>query len=67
MVIGARQSFQSFRQITCFLGNTRALSKFRYRILHNLISIIRSEENQSVIANFKLATQATLIESNEQR
>ena len=35
------QSFQFFIQITWFLGNNRALSKFRYRILHNLISIIK--------------------------
>ena len=30
MVVGARPSFQFFRQITWFLGNNRALSKFRY-------------------------------------
>ena len=29
MVVGARQSFQFFRQITWFLENNRALSKFR--------------------------------------
>ena len=34
MVVAARQSFQFFRQITWFLGNIRALPKFRYRILH---------------------------------
>ena len=28
--VGARQSFQFFRQIAWFLGNNRALSKFRY-------------------------------------
>ena len=39
MVVGARQSFQYFRQITWFLGNDRALSKFRYQILYNLIGI----------------------------
>ena len=38
MVAEARQSFQFFRQITWFLGNNRAMSKFRYRILYNLIS-----------------------------
>ena len=38
MVVGARQSFQFFKQITWFLGNTRALSKFKYSILHHLIS-----------------------------
>ena len=51
MVVGARQSFQFFRQMTLVLGNNRALSKFRYQILLNLISIIK---NQSVKANFKL-------------
>ena len=40
-VFGARQSFQFFRQITCFLGNTRTLSKFKYWIFHHLISIIK--------------------------
>ena len=38
MVVGARQSFQFFRQKTWFLGNNRDLPYFRYRILHNLIS-----------------------------
>ena len=28
MVVGARKNFQIFRQITWFLGNNRALSKF---------------------------------------
>ena len=32
MVVGACQNFQFFRQITWFLGNDRALSKFRYWI-----------------------------------
>ena len=32
----ARQSFQFFRKITWFLGNNRALSKFKQRILHYL-------------------------------
>ena len=41
VVVGARQSFQFFRQIAWFLGNNRALSKFRYRILYNLISITK--------------------------
>ena len=39
-VVGARQSFQIFRQNTWFLEN-RALSKFLYGILHYLISIIK--------------------------
>ena len=41
VAVGARQSFQFFRQIAWFLGNNRALSKFRYRILYNLISITK--------------------------
>ena len=40
MVVGTRQSFQVFKQITLFLGNNRALSKFKYWILHYLISVI---------------------------
>ena len=38
MVVGARQSFQFFRQKTWFSGNNRGLSYFRYQILHNMIS-----------------------------
>ena len=60
MVVGARQSFQIFRQITWFLGNNRALSKFRYRILYNLISIYQVTKKHSVKVNFKLTTRATL-------
>ena len=45
MVVGARQSFQFFRQRTWFLGNKRALSKFKYWILHYLISIIKLQNN----------------------
>ena len=37
MVVGARQSFQFFRQKIWFLGNYRGLPLFRYWILHNLI------------------------------
>ena len=33
VVVGARQSFQFFRQIAWFLGNNKALSKSKYRIL----------------------------------
>ena len=40
-IVGARQSFQIFRQNTWFLKNNRALSKFLYGILHYLISIIK--------------------------
>ena len=39
VVVGAHQSFQLFRQIVWCLRYNRALSKFRYRILYNLISI----------------------------
>ena len=45
MVVGARQSFQFFRQITWFLGNKRALPRFKYGILHHLISIIKLQNN----------------------
>ena len=60
LVVGARQSFQFFRQVTWFLGNYRALPKFRYQILHYLISIIRLSKNQSVKLNFVLTTRTTL-------
>ena len=40
--------------------NNIALSKFRYQILHNLISIIKLWKNQSGKDNFKLTTQTTL-------
>ena len=42
MVVGARQSFQFFRQKTWFLENNRALSKSLYGVLPCLISIIKS-------------------------
>ena len=38
MADGTRQSFQLLRQITWFLRNGRVLSKFKYPILHYLIS-----------------------------
>ena len=39
MVVGARQSFQFFRQKNLkFLENNRALSKFLYGVSHYLIS-----------------------------
>ena len=38
VVVGARQSFQFFRQITWFLGKKRTLSKFKYWILHHFIN-----------------------------
>ena len=37
-VVEAGQSFQIFRQNGWFLENNRALSKFLYEILHNLIT-----------------------------
>ena len=61
MVVGARQSFKFFRQITWFLGNKRSLHKFKYWILHHWISIIKLPNNSSVKPNFMLTTQATLI------
>ena len=44
-VVGARQSFQFFRQITWFLGNKGALPKFKYWILHHVNSIIKLQNN----------------------
>ena len=45
MVVRARQSFEFFRGVTWFLGSKRALSKFKYRILHRLISIIKLQNS----------------------
>ena len=45
LVAGRRQRFQLFRQITWFLRNNRALSKFKYWILHYLISIIKLQNS----------------------
>ena len=39
MVVGARQSFQFFRQSTWLPENNSVLSKFLYEILRYLISI----------------------------
>ena len=41
MVVGPRQNFQFYGQITLFLRNNRALTELGYRILRNLISIIK--------------------------
>ena len=41
MVVGARESFQFFRQITWFPENNRALSKFKTWILHYLIGNVK--------------------------
>ena len=60
MAVGVHQSFQFFRQIAWFLGNKRALSKFRYGILYNLISISKLQKNHSIKANSYLTMQATL-------
>ena len=59
MVVTARQRFPFFREITWFLGNKLALSKFKYWILHLLISIIKLQNNQSLKPNFILTTRAT--------
>ena len=48
MVVGARQSFQFFRQNTWFLKNNRALSKFLYGILYYLIIIVVGLQSQLV-------------------
>ena len=40
-IVGACQSFQFFRQIAWFRTNNRVLSKFRYQIVYNLISITK--------------------------
>ena len=50
MVVGARSSFQFFRQIAWFLENNRALAKFWYRSLYNLIDITKLQKNHSVKA-----------------
>ena len=47
-VVGARQSFQIFRQNTLLLENNSALSKFLHGVLHYLISIIKLKQNQSI-------------------
>ena len=60
MAVGARQSFQFFRKIAWFIGNNKALSKFRYRILHNLISITNLSKNHSIKASPNLTTRSTL-------
>ena len=52
-------------QITWFLRNNRALSKFRYRVLNNLISLIKLLKNQSVKANFKITKRDTLIKTHQ--
>ena len=51
-MVGARQIFHFFRQITWVLRNNRALSKFKYQILHYLISIIKSKNISPSKNNF---------------
>ena len=46
MVVGARQSFQFFRQITLLLGDNNSIYNFVInRILHYFISIIKLQNN----------------------
>ena len=57
MVLGSRLSFQFFRQKTWFLGNNRVFCKFFYdEVLHCLISIIESKENQTKSPDFMSTT-----------
>ena len=42
MIVGARHSFQFFRQKTWFLEINRASSKLLYRVSHYLISATKS-------------------------
>ena len=59
VVVGARKSFQFFRQKAWFLENNRALSKDSYRILYDVINI--TKKKHSIKANFNLTTRATLM------
>ena len=52
--------FSVFQGNSLFFGHKRALSKFKYWILHHLISIIKLQNTQSAKPNFTLTTQATL-------
>ena len=47
MIVGPCQNFQFFRENTWVLGNKRALFKFKYRIFHYLISIIKLQKKIS--------------------
>ena len=60
MVVGAHQSFQFFRQITWFLGKNKVLPKFKYLVLHHIISIIKLQNSHSVKPNFILTTRTIL-------
>ena len=48
MVVGARQSFQIFRQKTWFLENNRALSKFLIvnEVIHSISVLIILADNE---------------------
>ena len=61
MAVGACQSFQFFRQLTWYFGNNnRALSKFRYQILHHAIRIIRLKKKSVHKSQFYIS-HGTLI------
>ena len=45
VVVGVPQILQYCRQITWFLGNNRALSKFKQWILNYLINSMKLENN----------------------
>ena len=60
LLVGGCQILKCFRQITWFLENNRALSKFRYQILHYLLNITKSKKSQSAKIDFILTTRATL-------
>ena len=49
-----------FRQIAWFLRNNRTLSKFRYWILYNVISITKLWKDHSIQTHFNLTTRTTL-------
>ena len=53
MVVGARRSFQFFREMTWFLGNKRALSKFKYYILHHSKSGSHLPKKNVIFASLK--------------
>ena len=52
--------FQSFKRIAWFIGNNKALSKFRYRIFYNLISVTKLLKKSIHKSQFTLTTWATL-------
>ena len=62
IVVGAGQSLKFLRQITT---NYRAFSKFRYRNLHPLISIIKLQKKQVRKSSFYITTQANVNSSQD--